>query len=159
LNAPDHDTIDHGLDRSTVRIDWRRFWSFLFRLVTGLGLVAVWLMLLGLIVVGLVFVANFVAGLSFAWILGVAVAIPMLAVVWYVCFWVSLDALSDMGIQLNGLWSFLVVPVAPLLATVAFFAVCVSGLGAWLSKPLFTVVSFVCGALILLLIAAAALLR
>jgi hypothetical protein len=152
MNAHEHTDGERRGGPSETRIDWSRFSSFLFRFVAGLGLICFWLLLLGGTVIVLVYAGKFVATLSISWLLGVVVAVGVVGVLWYVCFWVAVDALSDMGIHLDGLWTLLVVPVAPLLATVAFAAVYLSGIGRWVSKPLFVGVSFVGGVVFLLLI-------
>jgi hypothetical protein len=152
MDAHEHAGSERKGDSSDTRIDWSCFFSFLFRFVAGLGLICFWLLLLGVTIIGLVYAGKFVGNLSIAWLLGLVVAIGVVGILWYVCFWVAVDALSDMGIHLNGLWTLLVVPVAPVLATVAFAAVYLSGIGSWVSRPLFVGVSFTGGVLVLLVI-------
>jgi hypothetical protein len=150
MNAHENIRSERGEERSGI--DWSRLSSFLFRFVAGLGLIWFWLLLLAATVIVLVYAGKFIATLSIAWLLGVVVAVGVVGILWYVCFWVAVDALSDMGIHLNGPWALLVVPVAPLLATVAFAAVYLSGIGSWVSKPLFVGLSFAGGVLFLLAI-------
>ena len=77
-------------------IDWSRFSAFLFRFVAGLGLIAFWLLLGGVTVIALVYVGKlviplFAAALPVDWLLGV-LAVGIVAIVWYVAFWVAVDA-------------------------------------------------------------------
>jgi hypothetical protein len=79
--------------------------------------------------------------------------IPIAAVLWWLCFYMALDSLSDMGIELKGPWSWIVVPVAPVLAMVSFFLVNLSGFGQFLKTRVFAQLAFAFGAIVILLMA------
>jgi hypothetical protein len=150
---------DSELKTARISIDWARFRNFLFRLVTGVGLVIFWLLLFGIAVSVLIWAGIFIAKQPFAWTIGIAVTIPIILMVWYVSYWMALDSLSDIGIQLDGAWAWCILPIAPLVALISFFLVYLAGMGSWVTRPLLVAFAFGGGAIILLLIFLAAILR
>ena len=152
-------TEDSELETSSISIDWSRFWNFLFRLVTGVGLIIFWLFLIGISAGALVLAGIFIARQPFAWALGIAITIPLVLMVWYVSYWMALDSLSDIGIRLNGFWAWLVLPIAPILALISFFLVYLAGMGNWVTRPVLVGFAFAAGAIILLLILLVVVLR
>ena len=145
-------TEDKEIETSSISIDWSRFWHFLFQLVTGVGLIIFWLFLIGITVAVLVLGGIFLAKQSFAWTIGIAITIPLVVMVWYVSYWMALDSLSDMGIRLEGVWAWFVLPIAPILALISFFLVYLAGMGNWVTRPLLVGLAFGGGVAIILLL-------
>jgi hypothetical protein len=143
-------TTSLGSERSSISIDWERLGSFAFRLVAGIGLVLFWLLLLSFCVNIIGFAIYFAWNLSFARMIGVVLTTPIVLVIWWLCFYMALDSLADMGIELKGAWSWLVIPVAPVLATLGFCFVNLSGFGQFLKKQHLAIVAFVFGISVLL---------
>lgn len=142
-----------------LSIDWERFGEFLFQFVAGIGLGIFWLGMVILTVLILIWGLVQILSLSFAWILGIAAAVPLVIFVWWLCFHVALDGLSDIGIKLEGVCSWLVIPVAPVLALLSFVFMYVSGLGRFARKPMAAYFSFGLGIVLLLVLSLKFLLR
>lgn len=135
---------------SEISINWRHLWEFMFRVVTGVGLVTFWLILLVAVLAAIVWLGVTISNLSLGWILGVIVTVPILLIVWWLCFFVALDALSALGITLRGVWSWIVLPVAPLLAPVCYCLVYLYGIGQMAKERVVVVSMFAAGCILLL---------
>lgn len=114
---------------SSIAIDWKKLWGFLLRFLTGLGLAVFWIALASVTLIGLIWSGILVAKLPFAELLGIAVAVPMVLCVWWISYYMALDFLDQIGIELEGAWRWLIIPIALPLAPLSFFLGYVAGLG------------------------------
>lgn len=135
-------------------MDWGAFWHFLFRFITGLGLVVFFLALLGITLGGLAGLFVYVSNQSFAGMVGACIIVPLIGAAWWVSFHVCLDFLEQVGITLKGGWSWLVLPVALVLAPLLFFGGTLAGIGELATAKPAVALSFGLGLGLLIALAA-----
>jgi len=138
---------------TSITIDWHRFWNFFYRLVTGIGLVVFWIALLGATIALLAWLGLLISKLSFAWILGVGITIPIILCCWWLSYHIAIDSLSDIGINLNENWQWIIIPIALPLAPILFLFGSLSGFGEFVQGRVVTILSFSLGILIFLSLA------
>jgi len=111
----------------SIHIDYKRLTQFLFRVIAGIGILNIWVTLVVLSVAILMYGVHWASSFDgFMYALAL-LFIPIGILCWWVCTMLSLEFLSEIGIELKGMARFIVVPIAFPLAGISFM------LGLWAS--------------------------
>ena len=101
-------------------VDVERLARFSTRMLAGLGIVILWLMLLGASIVGIVYLFALVSGQEWFGYASALFFVPIGIFMWWICYFYSLELLSDIGVEINGGARIIVVPIAVPLALLLF---------------------------------------
>lgn len=119
-------------------------------MTAGLGILHVWFLLLATSGIVAVYTFNRLSGLDGLVYVATLVFIPIGLFCWWVCYLLSLEFLSEIGIELQGIARLLVLPVAiPMVGLSFILSVWVSA-GEAIKNKTVLLLSFVFGICILL---------
>ena len=133
------------LSEPAVRIDVNRLRNFFVRLFAGIGILTVWTIFLGISVAAFIYLftwlSNFPSFTSFVYFLFV----PVVLISWWLCFYLSIEFLAEIGIELNGLARYAVIPIAIPLAVTSFVLGFSASIGESLKSKAIIAASFALG--------------